>query len=144
MASTSLAPSPSQANEIRSESAALIPATVSSLTGIWQASSALAMTQAAEPYLISLGSAPSHSKLSRQPLRHRPPQWHLMPQRGGGSCLAGHRQQEGLAQLLATNTLGQERVTDVVGRENRFLVWIPGRPAPHAWHRDYRLGALTG
>jgi hypothetical protein len=111
MGSTSVAPSPSQANEMRSESAALIAATVSSLTGIWQASSWLAMTQAVEPYLISLGSEPAHSKLSRQPLRHGPPQRHLMPQRGAGSCLAGHRRQEGLAQLLATNTFGLERVT---------------------------------
>jgi hypothetical protein len=108
MASASLAPIPSPAVEIRSESAALIAATVSSLTGIWQAPSALAVTQAVEPY--SLGSAPSRSRLSRQPLRHRPPQRHLVPQRGCGFCLAGHRQQDGLAQLLATNTFGQQRV----------------------------------
>jgi PPE family len=54
MASASLAPIPSPAVEIRSESAALIAATVSSLTGVWQAPFALAMTQAAEPYLTWL------------------------------------------------------------------------------------------
>jgi hypothetical protein len=62
MASASLAPIPLPAVEIRSESAALIAAAVSSLTGVWQAPFALAMTQAAEPYLTWLRTTAQQSQ----------------------------------------------------------------------------------
>ncbi len=109
MASTSLAPSPSQANEIRSESAALIAATVSSLTGIWQALSALAMTQAVEPYLTWLRTTAQQAQQTAASAQAVAAAFSavsaaVVPV----SQVTANR--TGLAQLLATNTFGQQRV----------------------------------
>jgi PPE-repeat protein len=87
------------------ESAGVTAVALSSLVGSWQGPSAIAMAQAVEPYLTWLrnhGAASSAERLfgagRRSGVQRR--------QRGDGSCLTGHCQQDRLARLLATNILG--------------------------------------
>jgi hypothetical protein len=76
-----------------------------------------------------------------------------------GGCAAGRTPRESSAIPDVSNRagayarnrgIGPRRQTRTspkgqqVGRENRPLAWMPGRAGSHAWHRDYRLRALTG
>jgi PPE-repeat protein len=91
------------------ESAASTAAAVSSLTGVWQGPSPLAMTQAVEPYLTWLRTTAQQAQQTAASAQAAAAAFSavsaaVVPV----SQVTANR--TGLAQLLATNTFGQQRV----------------------------------
>ena len=91
------------------ESAASTAAAVSSVTGVWQGPSALAMTQAVEPYLTWLRPTAQQSQQTAASAQAAAAAFSavsaaVVPV----SQVTANR--TGLAQLLATKTFGQQRV----------------------------------
>jgi hypothetical protein len=87
------------------ESAGVTAVALSSLVGSWQGPSAIAMAQAVEPYLTWLrnhGAASSAERLfgagRRSGVQRR--------QRGGGSCLTGHCQQDAAGAVAGHQHIG--------------------------------------